>query len=57
MGSIGMPELIIILFISLVSLAPIALGVWLLVIVVRMRAKQSALEAKVEALERGARQP
>jgi hypothetical protein len=57
-GRLGMPELVIILFICLITLVPLAIGVWLVLRLVRGRsAKEQALEARIEALERGARQP
>ena len=56
MGGIGVPELFIILFVSLTSLVPIAIGVWLIVSVVRLRTNQKTLETRLEQLERGTRQ-
>ncbi len=56
MGGIGVPELVIILFVSLTSLVPIAIGVWLIVSVVRLRTNQKTLETRLEQLERGTRQ-
>ena len=56
MGRIGVPELFIILFVSLTSLVPIAIGVWLIVSVVRLRTNQKTLETRLEQLERGTRQ-
>jgi hypothetical protein len=57
MVRIGAPEIIIILFICLLTFIPIAVAIWLGVKVVGgARAKQRELEARIEALERGARQ-
>lgn len=57
MWRVGPPEVIIILFISLLTLVPIAVAVWLALKVVGTRAKQTELEARVEALERAQRRP
>ena len=51
-GRIGVPEVIVILFVALLSLAPLAVGVWLVVTLLRIRSKQDALEAKIDALVR-----
>ena len=54
-GQIGVPELFIILFISLTSLVPLAIGVWLILSVVRLRTNQKTLETRLDLLERGTR--
>ena len=52
MGRIGAPEIVIILFITLLTSIPIAVALWLGLKVVRARKKQQELEARIEALER-----
>jgi hypothetical protein len=52
MGRIGAPEIVIILFITLLTFIPIAVALWLGLKVVRARKKQQELEARIEALER-----
>jgi hypothetical protein len=56
MGRIGVPELVIILTIGLMALAPIAVVAWLVLRLLKTRANQSELEARIEALERAQRQ-
>jgi hypothetical protein len=57
-GRIGVPEIVIILFISLLTFLPIAVALWLgLNFVRRSRTKQRELEARIEALERAQRRP
>ena len=56
-GQIGVPEIVIILFILLLTFLPIAVALWLGLKVVRARTKQQELEARIEALERAQRRP
>ena len=55
-GRVGVPELVIIMFISLFSIIPIVIAGWLIVNVVRLRTSVTALQNRLDALERGARQ-
>jgi hypothetical protein len=58
MVRIGAPEVIIILFICVLTFIPIAVAIWLGVKVVgHARKKQRELETRIEALERTQRQP
>ena len=52
MGSVGVPELLVVLMISAVWLVPIAGGIWALVTLQRLRAGQDAIRAKLELIER-----
>jgi len=51
-GSIGIPELLIILTLSVVWLVPVIVAIWLIVTVYRIRADQQVIRSKVESLER-----
>jgi hypothetical protein len=50
MGSIGMPEIVVVLVIIAVSLVPWVLAVWALVTILRVRDRQRAIEAKLDEL-------
>ena len=52
MGNIGMPELIIVLMISLVWVVPAAAAVWALLTLHRVRATQETMLMKLDAIER-----
>lgn len=56
-GRIGAPEILIILFVSLLTFIPVAVAVWLSATIVRTRNKLAELEARIEALERAQRRP
>jgi hypothetical protein len=49
---IGIPELIIILVFSGIGLLPIAVAVWAIVVLNRVRAGQEVLQAKLDNIER-----
>jgi hypothetical protein len=51
-GSIGAPELIVILVIGLFYAVPIAAAVWVIVTLHRLRAGQQAIGTRLEAIER-----
>ena len=51
-GSIGIPELIIILVVSGVWLIPVGVAIWVVVTLNRVRADQQVIRAKLESLER-----
>ena len=51
-GSIGAPELVVILFIGLIWGLPIVAGVWALFTLHRIHAGQQAIERRLEAIER-----
>jgi hypothetical protein len=50
MGSIGMPEIIVVLMIVAASLVPWVLAVWALVTILRVRDRQRAIEAKLDKI-------
>lgn len=52
MGRLGIPEVFIILLISLVWVVPVVAGIWALVTLHRIRNGQQALQAKIESIER-----
>ena len=52
MGSIGMPEIVVVLMIVAASLVPWVLAVWALVTLNRVRAGQRSIESKLDALTR-----
>jgi hypothetical protein len=51
-GSIGVPELIIILVVSGVWLIPVGVAIWVVLTLNRVRTDQQVIRAKLEALER-----
>jgi hypothetical protein len=51
-GSIGAPELIVILVIGLFYAVPIAAAVWVIVTLHRLRAGQQAIGTRLETIER-----
>ena len=51
-GSVGMPELIVLLIIGLFYGVPIAGAIWALITLQRIRADQQAMGSRLEAIER-----
>jgi len=51
-GSIGIPELIIILVVSGIWLIPVGVAIWVVVTLNRVRTDQQVIRAKLESLER-----
>ena len=51
-GSIGAPELVVILFIGLIWGLPIVAGVWALFTLHRIQTGQQAIGLRLEAIER-----
>jgi len=51
-GSVGMPELIVLLIIGLFYGVPIAGAIWALVTLQRIRAEQQAMGSRLETIER-----
>jgi hypothetical protein len=54
---LGFPEIIFVMLMALLSLAPLAIGIWLVVTLLRIRSKQDVLEAKIDALARETKRP
>jgi hypothetical protein len=48
---LGLPELLIVLMISSVGLVPLAIGIWAIVTLHRVRATQDAMRATLDRLE------
>jgi hypothetical protein len=57
MGSVGIPELLILLMFSVFWLVPVAAAIWALVTLYRIRSEQQAVQVKLDAIERLLRQP
>ena len=51
-GSVGIPELLVVLFIGVLWLIPIAAAVWALVTLQRVHASQQSMAATLENVER-----
>ncbi|HVL68328.1 MAG TPA: hypothetical protein VM364_13780 [Vicinamibacterales bacterium] len=51
-GPIGIPELLILAVIGLLSLVPLAVVVWLGMTLWRLRERQQALEARLDSIQR-----
>lgn len=51
-GSVGVPELLIIIVIGLFCLLPILAGIWGLVMLIRILSNQQSINARLDALER-----
>jgi hypothetical protein len=49
---IGIPEILLILVFSGVGLLPVAVAVWALIVLHRVRTGQEAMQAKLESIER-----
>lgn len=56
-GPIGVPELLILLVLGLVWIAPIVIIIWVIVTLHRIRASQQSLEARMAAIERAIQRP
>jgi hypothetical protein len=52
MSGLGAPELLIVLAVVAFRVVPIAIAIWLIVTIVRMRSTLQSLETKVDALLR-----
>jgi len=52
MGSIGVPEIVVVLMIVAVSLVPWVLAVWARITLHRVREGQRSIESKLDALTR-----
>jgi hypothetical protein len=50
--SVGIPELIIILIMVVTWVVPVAVAMWMVVTLRRLRAGQQAVEMKLETIER-----
>ena len=50
-GSIGIPELIIILVVSGIWLIPVGVAIWVVLTLNRVRTDQQVIRAKLESLE------
>lgn len=50
--SVGVPELIIILLLMVTWVVPVAVAVWMVVTLHRLRAGQRAVELKLDTIER-----
>jgi hypothetical protein len=57
MGTVGIPELLILLMFGVFWLVPVAAAIWALVTLYRIRAEQQAVQLKLDAIERLLRQP
>jgi hypothetical protein len=51
MSNLGAPELLIVIVISIISLLPIAIVIWLAVALLRLRRAHDSLRDRVEKLE------
>lgn len=51
-GRLGLPELIIVLVLSMVWLVPLAAGVWALVMLYRIRRDQATMMSRLDTIER-----
>ena len=51
-GSVGLPELLIVLIVGLFCLLPIVAGIWGLVMLIRILSNQQSINARLDALER-----
>jgi type IV secretory pathway VirB3-like protein len=51
-GSIGIPELLIVLVVSGFWLIPVAVAVWVVLTLSRLRNDQQAIRASLESIER-----
>ena len=51
-GVIGMPEIVVVLFIAVIWLVPLAAGIWALRTLHRIRISQDAVRATLESIER-----
>jgi hypothetical protein len=49
---IGIPEILLIMMFSGIGLLPIAVAIWAIVVLHRVRTGQEALQAKLENIER-----
>lgn len=51
-GVIGLPEILVILMISVTWLVPLAAGIWAIVTLHKVRIGQDAVRAKLESIEK-----
>jgi hypothetical protein len=51
-GSVGLPELLIVLVVGVFCLLPIVAGIWGLVMLIRILSNQQSINARLDALER-----
>ena len=51
-GVIGLPEIVVILFIFVAWVVPLAAGIWALLTLHRIRISQDAIRATLESIER-----
>jgi len=51
-GVIGLPEIVVILFIFVAWVVPLAAGIWALLTLYRIRISQDAIRATLESIER-----
>jgi hypothetical protein len=51
-GSVGLPELLIVLIVGVFCLLPIVAGIWGLVMLIRILSNQQSINARLDALER-----
>jgi hypothetical protein len=53
-GSLGLPELLIVLVVGVLCLLPIVAGIWGLVMLIRILSNQQSINTRLETLERKA---
>ena len=52
MGTIGIPELVVLLMASVIWVIPLAAGIWALVTLHRIRSGQQDVQTKLDAIQR-----
>ena len=57
MGSVGLPELMILMAFSVFWLVPVAAAIWALVTLARIRAEPQTVQVKLDTIERLLCQP
>jgi hypothetical protein len=53
-GSLGLPELLIVLVVGVLCLLPIVAGIWGLVMLIRILSNQQSINTRLDTLERKA---
>jgi hypothetical protein len=53
-GSLGLPELLIVLVVGVLCLLPIVAGIWGLVMLIRILSNQQSINTRLDSLERKA---